>query len=461
MRDDIGAHSAEPSAAALPQDFRFGAATAAYQVEGAARDDGRGESIWDRFSHTPGRVAGGDTGDVACDHYRRWRADVDLMASLGIETYRFSIAWPRVLPNGTGAVNPAGLRFYRELAEGLRERNIEPVATLYHWDLPQALQDKGGWAARDTAERFADYARVVADELGDVVSEWITINEPWVIAFQGHAHGTKAPGLRDWRTAVTVSHHVLLGHGLATQALRAAAPDARVGITLNLAPIEPHDGGADDRLAAERMDGHLNRWFLDAVLRAEYPRDTLELYERHCGPLDFVEEGDLASIAAPTEFLGVNYYSPIRVRADAWREPLRLRQAPSGPPTTAMGWGVDPDGLRRVLMRVRDEYGDVPIAITENGASYDDPPVADGHVDDPDRTAYIESHLAALRQAVDEGVRVERYFVWSLLDNFEWEWGYGKRFGIVHVDFETQRRTPKGSALWYSDYIDRFRNGGG
>jgi beta-glucosidase len=448
------AHSAEPSASGL----QFGAATAAYQIEGAVRDDGRGESIWDRFAHSPGRVARGHTGDVACDHYNRWRSDLDLIASLGLDAYRFSIAWPRVLPAGAGAANPAGLRFYRRLAEGLRERGIEPVVTLYHWDLPQALQDRGGWAERDTAQRFAEFAALVAGELGDVVSEWITINEPWVVAFQGHAHGTKAPGLRDWPTALRASHHALLAHGLATHALRAARPDARVGITLNLAPVE---AAGEDGEAAERMDGHLNRWFLDPLVRGEYPADMLELYERRCGPLDCVEEGDLPAIAAPTAFLGVNYYAPMRVRADASREPLGIRQVPPGPPTTAMGWEVAPDGLRRVLVRVRDDYGQIPIAITENGASYEDPPAADGRVHDPDRTAYLESHLAALRRAVGEGVPVERYFVWSLLDNFEWEWGYDKRFGIVHVDFETQRRTLKGSGLWYRDYIERAGNGDG
>jgi beta-glucosidase len=453
----IGAHPAEPGASAL----KFGAATAAYQVEGAVRADGRGESIWDRFAHTPGRVARDENGDVACDHYNRWRADLDLMAELGIETYRFSIAWPRVLPEGDGSVNFAGLRFYRELAEGLRERGIEPVATLYHWDLPQTLQERGGWARRDTAQRFADYVSLVAGELGDVVGEWITVNEPWVVAFQGHAHGTKAPGLRDWPTALAAAHHVMLAHGLGLQALRAAAPGARAGAALNPAPFEPATESDDDRLATERMDGHQNRWFLDAVLRGRYPDDMLDLYQRRVGPLDFIEPGDLSLIAAPTEFLGVNYYAPMRVRAVPGAGPLELGQAPPDPPTTAMGWQVDPDGLFRVLARVRDEYGDVPIAITENGAAYADPPAANGRVGDPERTAYLESHLASLRRAIDRGVRVERYFVWSLLDNFEWEWGYDQRFGIVHVDFETQKRTPKDSALWYRDYIERSRNGGG
>ncbi len=443
-----------------PKGF-FGAATAAYQVEGAAHADGRGESIWDRFAHTPGRVARDETGDVACDHYNRWRSDLDLMASLGMESYRFSIAWPRVLPEGEGRVNRSGLGFYRRLAEGLRERGIEPIATLYHWDLPQALQDRGGWAARDTAECFAEYASVVATELGDVITEWITINEPWVVSFQGHAHGTKAPGIRDWPTALRVSHHALLAHGLGMQALRAAGGGHRAGITLNLAPILSADKMPGDGLAALRMDGHLNRWFLDPVLRGEYPEDMLGLYERRCGPLDWIEPGDMELIAEPVDFLGVNYYAPIRVRADAWRDPIGVRQAPAGPPTTAMGWEVAPDGLRDILVRVRDDYGDIPIAITENGASYDDPPASNGQVEDAERMAYIEGHLAALRDAIAEGVRVERYLVWSFLDNFEWEWGYDKRFGIVHVDFATLKRTPKRSSLWYRDYIARARNGGG
>ena len=445
----------------FPEGFLWGAATAAYQIEGAVRSDGRGESIWDRFAHTPGRVARDENGDVACDHYNRWRHDLDLMAELGIETYRFSIAWPRVVPSGEGEVNAAGLRFYRELAEGLRERGIEPVATLYHWDLPQALQERGGWARRDTAELFAEYATLVAGELGDVVDEWITLNEPWVIAFQGHAHGTKAPGVRDWPTALAAAHHALLAHGLGVQALRAAAPNARVGITLNLAPVEAAGDAEADRLAAERMDGHLNRWFLDAVLRGSYPADLLDLYERRCGRLDCIKPGDLSLVAAPTEFLGVNYYAPMRVRAESGAGPLELGQAPPGPRTTAMGWEVDPDGLYRVLARVYDDYGDVPIAITENGAAYEDPPAANGRVGDPQRTAYLESHLAALRQAIDHGVRVERYFVWSLLDNFEWEWGYDQRFGIVHVDFETQQRLPKRSGLWYRDFIGAVRADGG
>jgi beta-glucosidase len=444
----------------LPAGFRFGVATAAYQIEGAARADGRGESIWDRFAHTPGKVAAGDTGDVACDHYRRWRSDLDLMRSLGVESYRFSIAWPRVLPDGAGSSNPLGLAFYRELAEGLRERGIEPIATLYHWDLPQALQEQGGWAARDTAERFAEYAALVGAELGDVVSEWITVNEPWVVAFQGHAYGNKAPGLRDWPTALRAAHHLLVGHGLAVQALRAAVPGAEVGIALNLAPVHPEGSAPANRCAAQRWDGHLNRWFLEPVLRGGYPDDMRELYERRCGPLDFVGDGDSLLIAEPTEYLGVNYYAPMRVRADTWRDPLGVASVPPVSPTTSMGWEVAPEGLHELLLRIRDDYGEVPIAITENGAAYDDPPAANGRVEDPERTAYIDRHLRSLRAAIADGVAVRRYCVWSFLDNFEWEHGYAKRFGIVHVDYETQRRVPKRSGLWYRDYIRRARDGG-
>jgi beta-glucosidase len=444
----------------LASNVRFGAATAAFQVEGATHADGRGESIWDRFCRTPGKVANGDTGDVACEHYRRWEADLDLMAALGLESYRFSIAWPRVMPTGRAPVNAAGLRFYRDLAEGLLARGIEPIATLYHWDLPQALQDQGGWAGRDTALRFAEYAAACGAALGDIVSQWITHNEPWVVAFQGHAHGTKAPGIRDWPTALAASHHLLLSHGLATQALRAAVgPRAEIGITLNLAPIHAAGPGEDHAGAARRMDGHLNRWFLDPVLRGHYPDDMLDHYERAVagGRLADQRNGDLPVIAEPTDFLGVNYYNPQRVFAAPENGPLALRHAPPPPPTTAMGWEVDPGGLHELLLRVRRDYGPVPVYITENGASFDDPPEAAGLVEDPQRTAYVRGHLEALARAVADGVDVRRYCVWSLLDNFEWEHGYDKRFGIVHVDYRTQRRAPKRSALWYRDFIAWMR----
>jgi beta-glucosidase len=448
----------EPAPARYPRGFKFGAATAAYQIEGAWDEDGRGESIWDRFCRVPGAVAGGATGDVACDHYHRWREDLDLLAAIGIESYRFSISWSRVQPDGGGALNPRGVRFYRQLVEGLLERGIEPAPTLYHWDLPQALQDRGGWAARDTVERFAEYARLMAAELGDVVARWVTHNEPWVIAFLGHAEGRKAPGLRDWPTALRVSHHLLVSHGLAVQALRAGTPAGTpVGITLNLHPQRPVTDSEEDRAATRIADGYANRWFLDPVLRGAYPQDMVEHFASRFGPLDGVRAGDLGLIAQPIDFLGVNYYFPHRVAADPAAEPLGLRHAEPVGPLTSMGWEQDPSGLHEVLVRVREDYGDIPIAITENGAAFDDGDIVDGWVEDPARVEYLQGHLAALGRAITDGVDVRRYYVWSLLDNFEWEHGYGQRFGIVHVDYDTQRRVPKRSGLWYRDHIAESR----
>ena len=435
---------------AFPTGFRFGAATAAYQIEGGVAEDGRGESIWDTFCRIPGAILNGDTGDVACDHYHRWESDLDLMADLGLESYRFSIAWPRVQPDGAGALNPAGVAFYRRLVEGLLERGIEPMATLYHWDLPQALQDAGGWAARDTAQRFAEYAEHMARELGDVVDQWITHNEPWVAAFAGHVQGRFAPGLRDWSTALRVAHHLLLSHGLAVEAL-----PGTVGITLNFSPINPAQAG--DEEAARLYDGHLNRWFLDPVLRGAYPEDVRAVYEERVGPLDAVRDGDLEVIARPIDFLGVNYYFAARVRADPTAEPLRAAQVPGRPPLTAMGWEVDPDELHGLLLRLHREYDGVPLYITENGAAYDDPPPENGVVLDPERLAYYEGHLDAVARAIADGADVRRYTAWSLLDNFEWSSGYSKRFGLVHVDYATQRRTLKGSGAWYRDFIAATR----
>jgi beta-glucosidase len=441
---------------ALPPGFRLGAATAAFQIEGGAAE--RGASIWDAFCRVPGAVSGGDTGDVACDHYHRWEADLDLMASLGLETYRFSLSWPRLQPGGSGPLDPRGVGFYRRLVEGLLARGIEPIATLYHWDLPVELHQAGGWPARDTAERFAEYARLTAGALGDVVAGWITHNEPWVVAFLGHAIGTKAPGERDWARAVRASHHVLLGHGLGLEALRATLPAGTpAGITLNILPVAAASDRPEDEAAAERMDGHLNRWFLDAVLRGSYPEDVLELYAGAGAPLDVVRDGDLAQISAPIDFLGVNYYNPLRIADAPDRAPLRLRQTDPVPPLTAMGWEVDPDGLHRVLTRIARDYPAPPIFVTENGAAYEDATPNGGPVEDPERTAYLAGHLGALARAIADGVDVRRYHAWSLLDNFEWEHGYAKRFGIVHVDYASLRRVPKRSALWYRDFIAATR----
>jgi beta-glucosidase len=438
----------------FPPGFAFGVASSAYQIEGATGEDGRGESIWDRFCRLPGRVANGETGDVACDHYHRYAEDLDLMASIGVRLYRFSIAWPRLIPDGKGKPNPAGIDFYRRLCEGLRERGIAPMATLYHWDLPQAVQDEGGWAARDTAFRFAEYADAAYDALGDLVESWITQNEPWVTAFEGHGFGTKAPGQQDWPTALRVAHHVLLSHGLAVRAFRGRnGPGGEIGIALNLTPAYPLNGTLDDRAAAHVMDGFHNRWFLDPVLRGGYPPDMVDELTRRFGSMDAIRVGDLATINEPIDFLGVNYYFSTRVFADPDEPVLGVGVAPPAEDMTAMGWGVRPDSLYELLVRLKREYGDVPLVITENGAAFDDEPPVNGYVDDPRRREYLQTHLESLRRAIADGVDVRGYCAWSLLDNFEWQHGYSKRFGIVYVDYETLKRIPKASALWYRNLI--------
>ena len=443
----------------FPAGFAWGAATAAFQIEGATTADGRGESIWDRFARTPGKVRNGDTGDPACDHYRLWREDLDLMASLGLGAYRFSISWPRIQPNGRGPANARGLDFYRRLVEGLRERGIAPLVTLYHWDLPQALEDDGGWASRDVALRFAEDAERVFDALGDVVDDWVTHNEPWVTSFLGYARGTKAPGATDWRRALRASHHALLSHGLATRAFREAGRAGRIGITLDLTVARPASAAQADVDAAARLDGHHNRWFLDPVLRGAYPADMLELYERRFGELDAIRPGDLETIAQRIDYLGVNFYRPNVARAST-EGPLELEDVPIDGALTAMGWPVVPEALTDLLVRLKRDYGDVPLLITENGAAFEDSMNGTDVVEDPQRVAYIEEHLAAVEHALAAGVDVRGYYVWSLLDNFEWEHGYSQRFGIVYVDFETQRRIPKRSALWYRDRIAAAQNGG-
>jgi beta-glucosidase len=398
---------------------------------------------------------GGDTGEPACEHYYRWREDLDLMRDLKLQGYRFSVAWPRIQPDGRGRANRKGLDFYRRLVEGLRERGIAPLATLYHWDLPQRLQDEGGWASRDVVERFAEYAELVLDALGDVADTWITHNEPWVTSFLGYGLGVKAPGIRDWRSALAAAHHALLSHGRVVERFRAAGRRGSIGITLDLTDAQ---GEAE---AARRLDGYRNRWFLEPVLRGRYPQDMVERYERLVGPLDFVRGGDLETIAAPLDFLGVNFYGPavVRVREDDGL--AGVEQVSGGRPLTAMGWEVEPDALTAVLVRLRRDYGDVPLLVTENGAAYDDPPVdGTGVIEDARRVEYLRGHVAAVERAVEAGVDVRGYYVWSLFDNFEWEHGYASRFGIVGVDFETQRRTLKRSALWYRDLIAKHANGG-
>ncbi|MBW9207915.1 beta-glucosidase [Mumia sp. zg.B17] len=452
-------------ATAFPPDFTFGAATAAYQIEGAVTEDGRTPSIWDVFSAEPGRVHNGDTGEVACDHYHRMPSDVAMMRDLGLRAYRFSIAWPRVQPGGRGPVNARGLAFYDRLVDTLLENGIPPWATLYHWDLPVELEQAGGWPARETAYRFAEYAGLVADALGDRLSGLITMNEPWCSAFLGYGSGVHAPGRRDGAAALAASHHLLLGHGLAAESVRAAAPAVPFGITLNLYPTSPgvpptYDGpdraAYDD--AVRRIDGISNRWFLDPVFGRGYPSDVVEDV-RSTSALEFVRDGDTDIIAAPIDFLGINYYTRHVVAPGAYPGSAGVEFLSRGFPVTAMGWEVDPDGLYDVIRRVHDDYPAVPIVVTENGSAYEDVMGADGAVHDEARLAYLRDHLGAIARLIADGVDLRGYFAWSLMDNFEWAFGYDKRFGLVHVDYATQQRTPKASARWYADLLATHRNG--
>ena len=445
----------------FPDGFRWGAATAAYQIEGAAREDGRGPSIWDTFSRTPGKVFAGHTGDVACDHYHRYRDDVAMMAELGLTTYRFSIAWPRIQPDGTGPANPAGLDFYDRLVDELRGHGIEPLVTLYHWDLPQPLEDRGGWTARETAEAFAEYAEIVYGRLGDRVGTWTTLNEPWCAAYLGYAAGIHAPGRQDAGAAFTAVHHLLLGHGLATRALRAAGAGT-LGIVLNPAPVFPADPDSEaDTDAARLVDGLHNRIFFDPVLRGRYPADVLDHIGRVVRPA-FVRDGDDAAIAEPIDLLGVNYYTPAYVagRPGAGGNPAypgtgHVEFLPPAEPVTDMGWAVEPDALRVLLERIARDYPGTPLMITENGAAYPTGPREGDTVPDIERIRYLDGHLRAAHRAIEAGVDLRGYLVWSLMDNYEWAEGYRKRFGIVHVDYRTQRRLLKDSAHWYRAVIRR------
>jgi len=438
----------------FPPDFVWGAATAAYQIEGAVAEDGRTPSIWDTFAARPGAVRRGETGEVACDHYHRSAEDVAIVRDLGVGAYRFSISWPRVLSGRDGALNARGAAFYDRLVDELLAAEVDPWVTLYHWDLPQHLEDAGGWPARDTAERFADLAAAVGDLLGDRVGHFITLNEPWCSAFLGYGSGIHAPGVRDGAAAVAASHHLLLGHGLAVDALRATAPGAQVGITLNLYPVTGVDEASAD--LARRIDGLQNRWFLDPVLLGTHPADVVD----DLGPLlpdGLVREGDLEVTSRPLDFLGVNYYTRHVVRPSAYPGTNAVEFGHRDLPSAANGWEVDPDGLTEILVRVARDYPSLPLVVTENGSAWADRVAADGTVDDPDRLAYLASHLAACARAREQGADVAGYFAWSLLDNFEWAEGYDMRFGLVHVDFGTQRRTLKTSGEWYARFVGAAR----
>ncbi|CAN5647975.1 GH1 family beta-glucosidase [soil metagenome] len=445
----------------LPAGFRFGASTASYQIEGAVEEDGRGPSVWDTFCARPGTVVDGSSGAVACDHYHRYPEDVALMRGLGLDAYRLSVSWSRVQPDGSGRINGAGLAFYDRLVDELLAAGVQPMVTLFHWDLPQVLQDKGGWLQRDTVERFAEYATLVGLRLGDRVEHWCPVNEPNIVTMLGHALGTHAPGQQLMFDALPVAHHLNIAHGRAVAALRATGARS-VGTANNHAPVWPASDSAADVAAAGLYDVLMNKLFSDPMLLGRYPEGFAELMP---GPV----EDDLAVISAPLDFYGVNYYSPARVADPSSPVPaasgLALENAPfklvdvEGYPRTAFDWPVVPAGLTELLTSLRATYADKlpPILITESGCAYDDVVTADGTVPDPDRIAYLDAHLRAIGQAIEEGVDVRGYYTWSLLDNFEWAEGYTKRFGLVHVDFDTQQRTPKDSYAWYRDVIAAHR----
>ena len=433
----------------FPADFVWGAATAAYQIEGAVNEDGRGESVWDRFCATPGKVRAGDSGAVACDFYHRYREDVALMRELGLDAFRFSIAWPRVLPDGRGRVNAAGLDFYDRLVDELLGSGIAPYVTLFHWDTPQAIEDAGGWPSRATVDAFCEYVEAVSQRLGDRVGRWITHNEPWVVSWVGHGWGHHAPGRESEADALATAHHLLLSHGRAVEILRRNSPGSQVGITLNLDTPYPASDSPEDAAAARWVDGMHNRWFLDPLFRGEYPEDMAEAW---AALVPEVRDGDLATISRAIDFLGVNNYTSPLVAADTNGGRSRIVRR-NDVDRTDMGWEVVPEGLHDLLLRLHRDYRPGALYVTENGAAYPDVRGHDGHVRDAERHSYLEAYLAGAARAVAQGVPLRGYFAWSLLDNFEWAWGYWKRFGLVYVDYPTLERVPKGSFYWYRDFI--------
>jgi len=441
----------------FPEGFVWGASTSAYQVEGATTEDGRGPSIWDTFARTPGAVFHGETAEIACDHYHRLDCDLDLMAQLGLKAYRFSVAWPRVQSDGRN-VNPIGLDFYDRLVDGLLARGITPVATLYHWDLPQALQDEGGWTNRATADRFGDYASIVVRRLGDRVGRWITLNEPWVSAFVGHLEGRHAPGIKDEASALRAAHHLLIAHARGLERIRAAAPAAKAGITLNLSDVLPATGADRDVAAAKWVDLFENRIFLAPLFRGDYPEDAPEAWAG-VTDFDFVRNEDRKAISQPMDFLGINFYEQHRVIADLGHVggPSNIvrgaRKLPTTPPNTAGNVAIRPDALHSVLTRVNREWTKLPLWITENGIALHDYVGPDGRCHDPERIDYFAAHFRAAARAIEDGVPLEGYFVWSLMDNFEWAEGYRLRFGMIHVDYPTQTRLLKSSAHWFASVI--------
>ncbi len=444
----------------FPPEFLWGAATAAYQIEGAVDEGGRGPSIWDVFSQTPGAVLNGDTGDVACDHYHRWETDLDIAESIGLQAYRFSVSWARLQPSGEGSLNPRGVEFYRGLLKGLAHRGIRPFVTIYHWDLPQPLEASGGWPARHTAERFAEFARQTVDALGDLANDWVTLNEPWCSSFNGYHTGVHAPGRQDLAAAVAAAHHLNLAHGLAVRAIRDGAyPDVRIGLANVITDVVAASERPEDIAAARRVDSNNNMMFLAPAYLGRYPDSVHELYDRHGLDL-LVEPDDLSIISSPTDFAGVNHYHQLVVEADPADPHLSARIDQAPPTLTSMGWSVKPESLRSVLHRVSTEFTNLPVYVTESGAAFDDSLNSEGEIVDIDRINYLRGYFEAAAQAIADGVDLRGYFVWSLLDNFEWGEGYSKRFGLVYVDYATQERFPKASAAWYRAQIPLHRIGG-
>ncbi len=447
----------------FPDEFVFGAASSAYQIEGAWKEDGKGESIWDRFAHTPGKIRNDENGDVACDFYHRYKDDIALMKSLGLQAYRFSVSWPRIFPEGRGSINEKGLDFYKRLVDELLAAGIRPWVNLYHWELPQALQDQGGWIHRDCAGWFSEFASLVANRLSDRVADWMTLNEPMVAAALGYVLGWHAPGYRTPWNFFKVIHHLMLGHGLAARAIKAASPDARVGIALDLRPICPLTDSEQDRRAARNADVFLRRTCLDPIFRGTYP---LSFTRRNRLVRARIQEGDLQTIATPLDYVGINTYSIDRIRYSPWAIGMGFigvdgkssdqEYVKDGVQYTTMGWEVYPQSLYEVLMMIKRDYGNPTTLVTENGAAFADT-VIDGCVHDQKRIAYYQAHLAGVKQAIDEGASCKGYFIWTFADNFEWAEGYSKRFGLVHVDHKTQQRTIKDSGLWFREFIAEQR----
>ncbi|ADU28569.1 GH1 family beta-glucosidase [Evansella cellulosilytica] len=442
----------------FPKDMRWGTATASYQIEGAANIDGRGPSIWDTFSKTPGKVLNGDNGDVACDSYHRYKEDVAIMKDLGITTYRFSFAWPRVIPNGTGEVNQLGLDFYHNFIDELIANDIEPMATLYHWDLPQALQDKGGWGSRETIDAFVEYAELMFKEFNGKIKYWITFNEPWCASFLSHYGGEHAPGFTDLQLGMDAAHHMLVSHGKAVQKYRElGVKGGQIGYAPNVEWNEPYSNKQEDIDACRRAGGFFIEWFMDPVFKGSYPQFMLDWFKEKEGVEPPIQDGDLEIISQPIDFLGINYYTGsvgryVEDQAAQQHSLFNHERVDQGYQKTDIGWNVYPEGFYNVLKYVTDLYGQVPIYITENGSCYNDEP-ENGVVKDDKRIDYLRQHLTALRRAMDSGVNIKGYMTWSLLDNFEWAWGYSMRFGIVHVNYRTLERTKKDSFYWYKQTV--------